>query len=76
MESTSPSIRRMSSDGGGSVWRRIWAKYGERGPLVESSRSATHFGLKRRSPGSRYHAPMPAICAYRSSGTNVSGSGR
>ena len=58
MESTSPSIRRISSDGGGSVWRRICAKYGERGPLVASSRSATHFGLKRRSPGSRYQAPI------------------
>src|SRR5829696_4564153 len=55
--SASPS----SSDAGGSVWRRICAKYGERGPVVESIRSATHRGLKRRTPGSRYHAPMPAI---------------
>ena len=35
-------MRRSSSACGGSVWRRIWANHGERGPLVESISSATH----------------------------------
>ena len=69
-------MRRSSSACGGSVWRRICANHGERGPVVESIRSATYFGEKRRSPGSRYHAPIAASCASSSSGSNVSGSGR
>ena len=34
-------MRRSSSACGGSVWRRICANHGERGPLVESISSAT-----------------------------------
>ena len=34
-------MRRSSSACGGSVWRRICANQGERGPLVESISSAT-----------------------------------
>ena len=70
-------MRRSSSACGGSVWRRICAKYGERGPLVESISSATQAGEKRRSPGSRYHAPIAAICAeQRPRARTSSGSGR
>jgi len=69
-------MRRSSSACGGSVWRRICANHGDRGPLVESISSATYAGEKRRGPGAKYHSPIAATCASSASGSNVSGSGR